>query len=211
MWLVTFVVDLVDAGLCLVLVCVWFVSQRHHYDHHHVDNHQKTGAIEILKRQAPLYVCLRFPTGVQPHVVCTFTFVCTLAFQSLPMLKGQHTYGTFGKEEEELETKDAKAFISNLLIIAAGAVVAGMTVVIFAAAAAERRKSMLFWQYDNASVQAPALPEKKAFHCFISHAWASGQADARAMKASLVNLVRDLRVFLGAPTLPPPPPPSRAG
>jgi hypothetical protein len=124
----------------------------------------------------------------------TFTFVSTLAFQSLPLL-------TLEGDDERVDAEkrgNAENFISGLLSLAALAVIAGLTVVIFSAAAAERFKSKLLWKTDKAVVEAPSLPEtdQKRFHCFISHCWASGQADARSMKASLTNFVRDLHVFL---------------
>ena len=49
---------------------------------------------------------------------------------------------------------------------------------------------------DDTAVATPKLPAGKKYHTFLSHAWASAQADARAMKMSLVYLLRDLRVFL---------------
>ena len=128
----------------------------------------------------------------------TFVFVATLAYQCLPLLwtEGQSSTGESSTDASAASKANAEAFIGFALTLAALLVVVGMFTVYIQAYVAERRKQVLFWRTDRHKVEAPKLTKQHPFHCFISHCWASGQADARAMKASIVNLVRDLRVFL---------------
>lgn len=95
-----------------------------------------------------------------------------------------------------LLTERREGFLVVALCCAAlaGIVGTGFEVIVFAAVT--HRKNLLIWASDRTAVNAPRLPEGKKYHTFVSHAWASAQADARLMKASLVHHMRDLRVFL---------------
>lgn len=130
----------------------------------------------------------------------TFVFVATLAYQCLPLLGTAGGSSSDHTKANAADNPNAEAFIGVALSLAALLVVFGMLTVCLQAASAERRKQLLFWKTDRHKVEAAKLQRGHTFHCFISHCWASGQADARAMKASLVNLVRDLRVFLDGET-----------
>ena len=112
----------------------------------------------------------------------TFTFLLTLGLQTLQQL--------------DLMTPARELFIVVCLFIGALAVMVGTGVAILASSAAERGKHHIFWASDGAVLYAPKLSATKRYHTFVSHSWASAQADARAMKMSLVYLLRDLRVFL---------------
>lgn len=135
----------------------------------------------------------------------TIVIVATLAYRCLPLLptEGQQLYDPAGRLLPGVYG-DAETFIGIVLTLAILPVVLGMFAVHVQDYKAMRRKRALFWGTDHHTVEAPNLTKGHRFHCFISHSWASGQADARAMKASIVNLVPDLRVFLDGEARPRP-------
>lgn len=112
----------------------------------------------------------------------TFVFLLTLGLQTLKLL--------------DQMTPDRELFIVIMLYVGALAVMIGTFVALLASAAADRGKHTLFWDSDGTIVNAPKLPSKKKYHTFVSHAWSTAQADARALKISLLHLQSDLRVFL---------------
>ena len=138
-------------------------------------------------------------------------FLCSISFKEYEIFGAENIERRMSIEQEEYYIVD-QAFLTFIMLASVfGAILLSFVLFLIQFAAEGRRlrrealaskARRLRFKADGYEVQAPELTssysDKGLFHLFLSHVWGTGQDQMRVVKQRLLEMVPELRVFLGA-------------